>query len=152
MFEWWFRIPFWKRVVAGFVLGAMAGWAVGADGETWFGPLGDLYVTLIKMIAVPLVFFAVINAVASLSGQKSIAALAGRTFLWFAITAVLAVGVGLAFGWLLKPGVGVDVLQVASDYSPKNVPGVLDMLLNLVPENPFQALGGASARARPRTA
>src|SRR5690606_22321466 len=110
-FDWWFRIKFWKRVVAGFVLGALAGWAFGADAETWFGPLGDLYVTLIKMIAVPLVFFAVINAVASLSGQKSIAALAGRTFVWFAITAVLAVGVGLAFGWIFKPGIGVGVLR-----------------------------------------
>ena len=144
MFEWWFRIKFWKRVVAGFVLGALAGWAFGPNAETWFGPLGDLYVTLIKMIAVPLVFFAVINAVASLSGQKSIAALAGRTFVWFAITAVLAVGVGLAFGWILKPGVGVGVLQVAADYKAKQVPGVVDMLLNLVPANPFQALGGAS--------
>ena len=145
MFDWWFRIKFWKRVVGGFVLGALAGWLLGPDAETWFGPLGDLYVTLIKMIAVPLVFFAVINAVASLSGQKSIAALAGRTFLWFAITAVLAVGVGLAFGWILKPGIGVGVLQVASDYTPKNVPGVLDMLLNLVPSNPFQALSGAAS-------
>ena len=69
MFEWWFRIKFWTRVVAGFVLGALAGRLLGPDAETWFGPLGDLYVTLIKMIAVPLVFFAVINAVASLSGQ-----------------------------------------------------------------------------------
>ena len=145
MFDWWFRIKFWKRVVAGFVLGALAGWAFGPNAETWFGPLGDLYVTLIKMIAVPLVFFAVINAVASLSGQKSIAALAGRTFVWFAITAVLAVGVGLAFGWILKPGVGVGVLQIASDYKEKQVPGVLDMLLNLVPSNPFQALGGAAS-------
>ena len=145
MFEWWFRIKFWKRVAAGFVLGALAGWAFGPAAETWFGPLGDLYVTLIKMIAVPLVFFAVINAVASLSGQKSIAALAGRTFVWFAITAVLAVGVGLAFGWILKPGVGVGVLQVASDYKPKDVPGVLDVLLNLVPSNPFQALTGAAS-------
>lgn len=144
MFDWWFRIKFWKRVVGGFVLGALAGWLFGPDAETWFGPLGDLYVTLIKMIAVPLVFFAVINAVASLSGQKSIAALAGRTFLWFAITAVLAVGVGLAFGWILKPGVGVGVLQVAADYKEKQVPGALDMLLNLVPSNPFQALSGAS--------
>jgi Na+/H+-dicarboxylate symporter len=144
MFDWWFRIKFWKRVVAGFVLGALAGWAFGPSAETWFGPLGDLYVTLIKMIAVPLVFFAVINAVASLSGQQSIAALAGRTFLWFAITAALAVGVGLAFGWILKPGIGVGVLQVASDYKPKDVPGVLDMLLNLVPGNPFQALSGAA--------
>ncbi|MGH8062644.1 MAG: dicarboxylate/amino acid:cation symporter [Pseudoxanthomonas sp.] len=141
----WFRIPFWQRVLAGFVLGALAGWAFGTDAETWFGPLGDLYVTLIKMIAVPLVFFAVINAVASLSGQKSIAALAGRTFLWFALTAVLAVGVGLAFGWIVKPGVGVGVLQIASDYKEKQIPGVLDMLLNLVPSNPFQALSGAAS-------
>ncbi|MFT4179248.1 MAG: dicarboxylate/amino acid:cation symporter [Thermomonas sp.] len=144
MFDWWFRIKFWKRVVLGFVLGALAGWAFGKDAEVWFGPIGDLYVTLIMMIAVPLVFFAVINAVASLSGQKSIAALAGRTFLWFAITAALAVGVGLAFGWVIKPGVGVGVLQIASDYKEKQVPGVLDMLLNLVPSNPFQALGGAA--------
>ena len=85
----WFRIPFWQRVLAGFVLGALAGWAFGPDAETWFGPLGDLYVTLIMMIAVPLVFFAVINAVSRLHGQKSIAALAGRTFAWFALTAVL---------------------------------------------------------------
>ena len=141
----WFSIPFWQRVLAGFVLGALAGWAFGADAETWFGPLGDLYVTLIKMIAVPLVFFAVINAVASLSGQKSIAALAGRTFLWFALTAVLAVGVGLAFGWIVKPGVGVGVLQISSDYKAKEIPGVVDMLLNLVPSNPFQALSGAAS-------
>ena len=145
MFDWWFRIKFWKRVAGGFLLGALAGWVFGPNAETWFGPLGDLYVTLIKMIAVPLVFFAVINAVASLSGQKSIAALAGRTFLWFAITAVLAVGVGLAFGWIFQPGVGVGVLQVASEYKPKDTPGVLEVLLNIVPSNPFQALGGAAA-------
>ena len=145
----WFKIPFWQRVLAGFVLGALAGWAFGPNAEIWFGPLGDLYVTLIKMIAVPLVFFAVINAVASLSGQKSIAALAGRTFAWFAITAVLAVGVGLAFGWIVKPGVGVGVLQIASDYKEKQIPGVLDMLLNLVPSNPFQALSGAASAKTP---
>ena len=77
----WLRIPFWQRVVAGFVLGAVAGWLMGPAAGTWLKPLGDLYVTLIKMIAVPLVFFAVINAVSSLHGQKSVAALGGRTFL-----------------------------------------------------------------------
>ena len=144
MFKWWFGIKFWKRVGAGFVLGALAGWAFGPDAEKWFGPLGDVYVNLIMMIAVPLVFFAVINAVASLAGQKSIAALAGRTFAWFALTAVLAVGVGLAAGYVFKPGLGVGVLKVASDYQAKDVPGVLDMLFHLVPPNPFAALSGAA--------
>jgi Na+/H+-dicarboxylate symporter len=141
----WLRIPFWQRVVAGFLLGALAGWIFGKDAETWFGPLGDLYVNLIKMIAIPLVFFAVITAVGSLHGQKSIAALGGRTFLWFAITAVLAVAVGLLTGWIVKPGAGVDVttLQVASDYVPKTQPTLRDVFFNIVPTNPFQALAGA---------
>lgn len=31
----WLKIPFWQRVVAGFVLGALAGWALGPRAETW---------------------------------------------------------------------------------------------------------------------
>ncbi|HEY4554926.1 MAG TPA: dicarboxylate/amino acid:cation symporter [Lysobacter sp.] len=143
VFQAWFRIPFWQRVLAGFVLGALAGWAVGPAAETWFGPLGTLYVNLIKMIAVPLVFFAVMNAVASLHGQKSIAALGGRTFLWFAITAALAVVVGLAVGWALQPGRGLSGLAMAPDYTVRVLPSPVKVLLDIVPVNPFQALVGA---------
>lgn len=141
----WFRIPFWQRVLAGFVLGALAGWLFGENAKTWFEPLGDVYVNLIKMIAIPLVFFAVVSAVSSLHGQKSIAALGGRTFGWFAITAVLAVCVGLLFGTLMQPGAGVSGLQIASDYKPKDVPGPLDVLFNIVPQNPFRALSATTA-------
>lgn len=138
----WFRIPFWQRVVGGFVLGAVAGLVFGPNAETWFEPLGDLYVTLIKMIAVPLVFFAVIHAIGSLHGQKSVAALGGRTFLWFAITALLAVCVGLAVGTVLQPGAGMSNLQVDPKFTPKDVPSVVQVLLNIVPANPFHALTG----------
>ncbi|MEN1939770.1 dicarboxylate/amino acid:cation symporter [Luteimonas sp. MJ174] len=143
----WFKIPFWQRVAAGFVLGALAGWLLGPAAETWFGPLGTVYVNLIKMIAIPLVFFAVVSAVGSLAGQRSIAALAARTFVWFAITAVLAVAVGLTFGLVLKPGVGVDAasLQVAETYQQREVPGPLDVLINIVPENPFRAMAALGA-------
>ncbi len=140
----WLRIPFWQRVLAGFVLGALAGWALGPEAEAWFGPLGTLYVNLIKMIAVPLVFFAVMNAVASLHGQKSVAALGGRTFAWFAATATLAVLVGLGIGWLLQPGAGVTGLQADPAYTPRTLPRIVDVLLNIVPSNPFQALAGVA--------
>ncbi|AKC87411.1 dicarboxylate/amino acid:cation symporter [Pseudoxanthomonas suwonensis] len=136
----WLAIPFWQRVLAGFVLGALAGWLMGPAAQTWFGPLGTVYVTLIRMIAVPLVLFAVINAVASLHGQKSVAALGGRTFLWFAATAALAVCVGLAVGLVLKPGHGVTGLEMAADYTPREVPTPVQVLLDVVPANPFRAL------------
>lgn len=140
LFAAWLRIPFWQRVLAGFVLGALAGWAFGPSAETWFGPLGTLYVTLIKMIAVPLVFFAVMNAVASLHGQKSMALLGGRTFLWFAVTAALAVCMGLGVGWVLQPGAGVSGLAMAADYTVREVPSPVQVLLDVVPGNPFKAL------------
>jgi Na+/H+-dicarboxylate symporter len=136
----WFRIPFWQRVMGAFVLGALAGWLLGPEATPWFEPLGKLYVTGIKMIATPLVFFAVVNAVASLHGQQSIAALGGRTFLWFAATAALAVGVGLSVAHLLDPGVGVGQLSVAESYVPREVPGPIQVLLDVVPANPFMAL------------
>jgi Na+/H+-dicarboxylate symporter len=136
----WLKIPFWQRVVAGFVLGALAGWWLGPAAKVWFGPLGTLYVTLIKMIAVPLVFFAVLNAIGSLHGQKSVAALGGRTFLWFAITAALAVCVGLAVGTVMQPGKGVTGLTMAADFVVREVPSPVKVLLDIVPANPFQAL------------
>ncbi|HEX4854552.1 dicarboxylate/amino acid:cation symporter [Arenimonas sp.] len=136
----WFRIPFWQRVLAGFVLGALAGWALGEQAAAWFQPLGTLYVTLIKMIATPLVFFAVINAVASLHGQQSVAALGGRTFAWFAATAALAVGVAFAVGAVMQPGLGLGELAVAETYVEKVVPGPVAVLLDVVPANPFAAL------------
>ncbi|ADV26635.1 sodium:dicarboxylate symporter [Pseudoxanthomonas suwonensis 11-1] len=136
----WLAIPFWQRVLGGFVLGALAGWLLGPAAQTWFGPLGTIYVNLIRMIAVPLVLFAVVNAVASLHGQKSVAALGGRTFLWFAATAALAVVVGLVVGLVLKPGMGLSGLEMASDYTPREVPTPVQVLLDVVPTNPFKAL------------
>ncbi len=140
LFKAWFRIPFWQRVAAGFVLGALAGWLVGPAAAIWFKPLGDVYVNLIRMIATPLVFFAVVSAISSLHGQKSMVSLGGRTFAWFAITAVLAVCVGLGVGLVLQPGLGVSGLVVAPDYVVREVPGPVQVLVDVVPTNPFRAL------------
>ena len=139
MFDWWFRIAFWKRVAGGFVLGALAGWLLGPAAGTWLQPLGTLYVNLIRMIAVPLVFFAVMNAVSALHGQQSMATLGGRTFGWFALTATIAVGVALAAAFLFNPGIGVT-LTPPVDYQPREVPTPVQVLLDIVPTNPFAAL------------
>ncbi|MCD9033488.1 dicarboxylate/amino acid:cation symporter [Luteimonas sp. Y-2-2-4F] len=139
LLSWWFRVPFWQRVAGAFVLGALAGWLLGPAAETWLQPLGTLYVNLIRMIAVPLVFFAVVNAVSALHGQQSVAALGGRTFGWFAATAALAVGVGLAAAFAFAPGEGVQLTPPA-DYQPREVPTPVQVLLDIVPTNPFAAL------------
>jgi len=128
----WLQIPFWQRVFGAFVLGALAGAWLGPMAGIWLQPLGALYITLIRMIAVPLVLFAVIHAVSALNGQRSIAALGGRTFAWFALTAVFAVAVGLAIGWIIGPP--------PADFVQRDVPTLIQVLLDIVPLNPFRAL------------
>ena len=53
----------------------------------------------------------------------------------------------MAVGLVVKPGAGVNIstLTVASDYTPKDVPGPLDVLFNIVPQNPFRALAAMGA-------
>ena len=142
----WLGRPFWQRVAAGFVLGALAGWALGPAAQDWFGPLGELYVTLIKMIAVPLVFFAVINAVSSLHGQQSVAALGTRTFFWFVVTAALAVCVAFAVGSVLQPGVGMSALAPDPAWTRREVPSIGRVLLDIVPSNVVYAMSGIGTK------
>src|SRR5690606_4200470 len=74
------------------------------------------------------------------------AALGGRTFLWFIITAVLAVGVGLAVGTVMQPGAGGLSLTVDGAYTPRDVPSVARVLMEVVPSNVFYALAGIGTR------
>jgi len=134
----WLQIPFWQRVAGALVLGALAGWWLGPLAQTWLAPFGALYLALIRMVAVPLVLFAVISAVSALSGS-SIAALGGRTLAWFALTAVCAVLIALLVGGLFNLGHGVEV-PPAPEFAAREVPSLVQTLLDIVPANPFRAL------------
>ena len=90
MFEFWFRIPFWQRVLAGFVLGGLAGWTMGPSAATWFQPLGTLYITLIRMIAVPLVFFNLLAGLTTLTDLRVLGRLTAKLVSYFVATKVIA--------------------------------------------------------------
>ena len=54
------RIPFWQKVLAGFILGALVGVILG-ESATVLKPLGDLFIGAIKMLVAPLVFCAIVD-------------------------------------------------------------------------------------------
>lgn len=140
MLQAWLQVPYALRALAGLATGALAGWALGPAANDWFGPLGTVYVILLKLIALPLVALGAMHAVAALRGRKSIAALGGRTLLWFAITAALAVGIGFAVGAWLQPGRGLGMLTVAADFSVHETPSPWQMLSNVVLRDPLTVL------------
>ena len=134
-----FNIPLWQRTAAGFVLGILAGLLLGPAAEVWLKPIGDVYLNLIRMVVPPLVLLTIAASIARLGQGQGAARLAGRTLVWFALTSLLAVLVGFAFGHLINPGVGLSELPLGQ-VREREIPTPIEVLIGVVPTNPFAAL------------
>ncbi len=101
-------------------------------------PLGDLFIRLLVMAAIPLIFFNLLAGLTSLDDIRVLGRLGTKTFVFYLATTVLAFVLGLATIELLQPGVGMSLTE-EPDEAIGAVPGVGDLLLDLVPENAFEA-------------
>ncbi|RUO59417.1 dicarboxylate/amino acid:cation symporter [Pseudidiomarina insulisalsae] len=138
MLQAWFAIPFWKRVLGAFILGAGIGVLL-PEVAVQLKPLGDLFIQALKMLVAPLIFCAIVNAILQLQGEQGLGTIGAKTVGLFLLTAVLASLIGLGVGSLLDVAPTRDLTAVA-DYTPKQVPGPVDVFLNMIPANPFAAL------------
>lgn len=101
--------------------------------------IGSSYVSLLTAAVIPLVFTAVVSSIANLRHVSNAARLAVRTLLWFAITAFIAVVLGIVIGLIAQPGLhsGATKAQAAD---PHAVGSWWAFLTGLIPSN-FLGLG-----------
>ncbi|MBL4752920.1 MAG: dicarboxylate/amino acid:cation symporter [Flavobacteriales bacterium] len=71
-------------------------------------PFGDIFINLLKMIAVPLVLFSVISGISSLKDVTKLGRMGLKTVGIYLITTLFAVSLGLVLVNLIKPGEMVD--------------------------------------------
>ena len=70
----------------------------------WIDPFGEIFIRLLKLIAVPLVLFSIIKGVAGMPDLRKLGRIGIKTMLLFLSTTILAVCTGLLMVNLLKPG------------------------------------------------
>jgi Na+/H+-dicarboxylate symporter len=138
------RVPFAAQVLLALVLGVALGLVARdlgpvADGTpNWLTStlqtIGSTFVTLLKALVPPLIVTAVIVSIANLKQVSNAARLAGQTLLWFAITALIAVGIGIGLGLLTEPGRNSSV-DASAQQAPESTGGWWDFLTGLVPGN-----------------
>ncbi len=139
MLRRFFAIPLWQRTAAGFALGIIAGLILREQATVWLQPIGDVYLNLIRMVVAPLVLFTIASSIAKLGEGVGAVRLGVRTIVWFAVTSLLAVLVGFAFGHIINPGVGLSDLPLG-EVKAREIPSPLQVLLGVVPTNPFASL------------
>ena len=124
-------------MLAGVVLGAVLGERVGA-----IQPLGDLFIALLVLAAVPLVFFNLLAGLTSLADTRTLGRLAGKTLGYFLTTDLIALSLGLGAVALLRPGEGMQLTEPVADTVSGPVgdaPSVGEVLLDMIPTNVFRA-------------
>ncbi|WP_344050832.1 dicarboxylate/amino acid:cation symporter [Streptomyces thermoalcalitolerans] len=139
-------IPFWAQVLLGLVVGLVLGFVARTYDVSWLATaldkVGGIFVQLLKLAVAPLVFFAIVVSITNLRKVNNAARLAGRTLLWFMITSLIAVVIGLVVGLVSDPGAG-SALTPADGAEPERTGSWLDFLTGIVPTDvvtPFTEL------------
>lgn len=131
------NIPFWQKVLAAFILGAGVGVIFG-ESATVLKPLGDLFISAIKMLVAPLIFCAIVVSITSLGSGVSLKRLSFKTLAMFMLTGTIASLIGLTIGSVIDMGGSMEL--VATEVRERNVPGFAQVLLDMIPVNPFASL------------
>ncbi|MCK4903452.1 MAG: dicarboxylate/amino acid:cation symporter [Candidatus Marinimicrobia bacterium] len=103
-------------------------------------PLGTIFMRLLKMIIVPLIIFSITTGVINLG--KNIGRVGAKTFGYYLLTSLLAIVIGLTLANLIKPGIGIDLGAVATEFDPESLStpsSPFDIIIRMIPLNPFAA-------------
>jgi len=116
------------------------------------GPIGELFMRLLKMVIVPLVFSSLLVGVASLGDVRKLGRLGSRTILLYTATTAVAVSLGLLCANIINPGSFVDPeakARLLSEFqgaasaksdSAASAPSMIENLLQIIPTNPLESL------------
>jgi Na+/H+-dicarboxylate symporter len=138
------RTPFGVQVLLGLVLGVVLGVVarsmgpVGDGSPNWLtstlDTVGGSFVQLLKAIVPPLVFLAIVASIANLRQVTNAARLAGQTLLWFAVTALVSVAIGMTIGLVTNPGLHTSV-DASAAADPSHTGSWTDFLTGIIPSN-----------------
>ena len=153
----WYKKLHWQ-IIVGLILGLLWGLLSSFAGfseftSNYIRPFGDIFITLLKLIAIPLVLVSLVVGVTSLNDMTKLSRMGGKTIGIYMLTTVFAITIGLTSVNLIQPGKtlpeetrtslmesygeGVqergDAAQDLLDQSP------LRFIVDIVPENFFAA-------------
>ncbi|TWT27484.1 dicarboxylate/amino acid:cation symporter [Planomicrobium sp. CPCC 101110] len=136
------------KVLTGLILGAIVGllinlFAPGAFeslNSYIFVPLGQIFLSLISMLVVPLVLFSIILGTAGLGDPAKLGRIGLKTIVYFLVTTTIAIVIGLGLAAVIQPGLAGDFDLDSATFEAEEAPSVADTLLNIIPKNPLSAL------------
>jgi aerobic C4-dicarboxylate transport protein len=110
-------------------------------------PLGDAFVSLIRMMIAPVIFCVIVQGIASMSDLKKVGTLGVKTLIYFEVVSTLALIIGIAVAVVFHPGAGLNIDAATLDPKAAAVfmgrakeTGFVPFLLGFIPKTFIGAL------------
>ncbi len=136
------RNTLYIQVLVGIFLGGLLGYLAPEWGVK-LKPLGDAFVSLVKMLIGPIIFSTVVVGLAGMGDLKRIGRVGGKALIYFEIVTTLALVIGLVVANTFTPGAGFHAdpvkLQenagsVAKFATASNQMSTVEFLLHIIPK------------------
>lgn len=157
------KLPLYGKILIGMALGMVWGLSAQSLGlaeftTAWIKPWGTIFINALKLIAIPLIIFSLIDGISNLTDVSKLSRIGGRTIVFYLATTVVAVTIGLVLVNVIKPGkfltpekreelgnaYASDInSRITSAHEVKD-DGPLQILVDIVPENVFGAMSSNS--------
>lgn len=158
------KIPLYIRIILGMVLGVgFALIAIRINGgvqftKDWIKPFGNMFINMLKLIAVPLILASLIKGVSDLKDVSKLSRMGLRSVVLYLFTTVFAVCLGLVIVNIINPGksisedtrtqmlatYGVDATKKQQEAVQQQGAGPLKFLEDIVPDNIVKAASSNS--------
>ncbi|WP_210147162.1 dicarboxylate/amino acid:cation symporter [Shewanella maritima] len=101
--------------------------------------IGTIFISSLKMLVVPLVFISLVCGTCSLSDPSKLGRLGGKTIAFYLFTTAIALTVAITAAIIVHPG-AASLATSAMEFNAKEAPSLAEVIINIVPTNPIQAM------------
>lgn len=141
----WYSILYIQVLIA-IALGILIGHFYPNTGKA-LKPLGDGFISLIKMMIAPVIFCTVVHGISSMGDLKRVGRVGLKALLYFEVVSTIALAVGLLVGEIIQPGSGfnidpatLDPKAVATYVHKASEDGIVAHLMAIIPNSFIGAL------------
>jgi Na+/H+-dicarboxylate symporter len=137
------------KIFIAMILGAIVGLVLNFAGnpewsQVWltegvFNVVGQIFISLLKMLVVPLVFISLVCGSSSLSDPRMLGRVGGKTIGLYLLTTAIAVSLALSAAVIFKPGIGAHPIATVDAQIAEATP-FTQVLIDMVPTNPVAAM------------
>jgi Na+/H+-dicarboxylate symporter len=132
------RFEMWHQILIAMVLGLLVGYFIGEPAKV-LEPLGDIFMSLIRMCVIPVVFVSLVCGITSLSDMAAMRRIAWKSIAIYAVSMAIMATLSMGAAMLFKVGAGFG-LAAGNVSAPAAAPtSIKDALIGAIPANPFKA-------------